>query len=68
MVDEPKGLFPRELESLRLASVGMINREIAVEMGVSKRTVDAYLRLANVKLGTGNRMKAVNRARELGFI
>ena len=35
-------LSPRELETLRFLAVGMTNREIAMQLGISVKTVDTH--------------------------
>lgn len=52
-------LTDRELEVLRLAARGMANKEIATELGVSVRTVEAHLSHVFRKLEVGSRTEAV---------
>lgn len=60
-------LSPREQEALAHAAAGLPNVEIAARMGLSPGTVKAYLRSVMRKLGTRNRIEAVNAARALGY-
>ena len=52
-------LTAREVEVLRLAAKGMTNREIANELMISARTVQAHLSSVFSKLGVGSRTEAV---------
>ncbi|WP_405719704.1 LuxR C-terminal-related transcriptional regulator [Streptomyces sp. NBC_01537] len=60
-------LSQREHEALRCAALGLANTEIAELMGLSPGTVKAYLRSVMRKLGSRNRMEAVNTARTMGY-
>jgi DNA-binding NarL/FixJ family response regulator len=62
------GLSRRQLEVLRLVSVGRTNREIARELFLSPRTIDMHVRNALMKLGCGSRTEATRRAVELGLL
>jgi DNA-binding CsgD family transcriptional regulator len=59
------GLSRREDEVLRLAAEGLTNREIAVRLVLSKRTVDMHMRNTLAKLGCRTRTQAATRAHEL---
>lgn len=61
-------LTDREIEVLRLVSVGLKNREIAEELFVVVGTVKAHINSIYRKLGTKNRVQAVSRARELKLL
>jgi len=52
-------LTERELEILRLAARGMSNREIALELVISIRTVQTHLSNVFSKMGVGSRTEAV---------
>src|SRR3981081_444943 len=45
------GLTAREVEILRRVTSGLTNRQLAEELGVSTRTIDAHLRSVYAKLG-----------------
>ena len=62
------GLTRREVEVMRLLAVGRTNREIARELFLSPRTVDAHLRSIFGKLGCRSRVEATTRASELGLL
>jgi DNA-binding CsgD family transcriptional regulator len=65
---EHAGLSRRELEVLRLVSVGRTNREIAQALFLSPRTVDMHVRNILTKLGCRSRTEATRRAVELGLL
>lgn len=52
-------LTPREMEILRLAAVGLHNREIAQRVQLSRRTVEGHLSRVFKKITVGNRMEAI---------
>ena len=52
-------LTKRELEVLKLAAKGMSNREIALELSISVRTVQTHLSNIFTKIGVGSRIEAV---------
>jgi DNA-binding NarL/FixJ family response regulator len=62
------GLSRREVEVMRLLAVGRTNREIARELFLSPRTVDAHVRSIFSKLGCRSRVEAAGRAGELGLL
>ena len=61
-------LSERELEVLRLLTVGRSNPQIAGELYVSLNTVKAHVKSIFIKLGAHNRAEAIHRAQELGLI
>lgn len=56
----PVHLTPTERDVLGCVAKGMSSRMIAIELDVSKRTVDFHLDRVYRKLGVHNRMQAVN--------
>lgn len=52
-------LSQREMEVLKLAAQGMTNRQIANELVISERTVQAHLSNVFGKMGVGSRTEAV---------
>lgn len=61
-------LTERELEVLRLGAKGMTNREIARELVISVRTVQAHLSNVFSKMGVGSRTEAVVHALRKGWL
>jgi DNA-binding NarL/FixJ family response regulator len=57
--DDDRLLTEREREILRLAACGMSNANIAAQLSVSMRTVQAHLTQIFNKLGVGSRTEAV---------
>jgi len=58
------GLTSRELEVLRLMANGLTIAQIAEELSISPRTVDAHLRSIYSKLNSSSRQAALRYARE----
>jgi len=52
-------LSTRELEVIKLAARGMGNKDIALELGISLRTVKGHLANTFSKLGVGSRTEAI---------
>lgn len=67
--ESPSGvaLSDRQLEVLRLLALGRSNKEIARGLELSLNTVKWYLRTLYEALEVNTRVKAVNRAKELGL-
>ncbi|GAB3741488.1 helix-turn-helix transcriptional regulator [Nocardiopsis nanhaiensis] len=63
----PAGLTARELEVLRLLSLGGTNAQIAEELFVSPKTASVHVSNILAKLDVPNRATAGARARELGL-
>jgi DNA-binding CsgD family transcriptional regulator len=57
----PESLSPREVECVRLAGVGLVDKEIAARLGISPRTVGNHLHRAYAKLGVSDRRLAAKR-------
>ncbi len=64
----PDPLSPRELEVLRLMAGGLSNREIAEAFGTSETTVKCQVSSIISKLGVRDRIRAVLRALEKGYL
>ena len=64
----PDEIHQRELEVLKLAAKGVTNREIAVELNISERTVQTHMANLFRKLGVASRTEAVIRALREGWI
>jgi DNA-binding NarL/FixJ family response regulator len=63
----PDVLSPREMEVLKLVTRGLSNKEIAEQLSVSIRTVQAHLIHIFDKLGVGSRTEAVVLALKRGW-
>lgn len=63
-----EALSDREIACLQLAGDGRISDEIAVKLGLSVHTVNAYLGSATIKLDSVNRIQAIAKAIKLGYI
>lgn len=61
-------LTPRELATLRLMSDGRSNKEIAVTLGISERTVKTHLGHLFEKLGVTSRTEAAKVAARRGLV
>ena len=64
----PEALSPREAEILVLVSKGLMNVQIADELGLTAGTVKWYLQQIFSKLDVNRRSRAVHRARQLGLL
>lgn len=61
-------LTPRELEVLALLAQGLQNKEIAIELTISERTVKFHVSSILGKLNAGNRTEAVSIAAHQGLV
>ncbi|GHO62392.1 DNA-binding response regulator [Ktedonobacter sp. SOSP1-52] len=66
-VAEQLGLTTRELEVVRLVTLGQSNTEIAATLFVSDATVKTHINHIFSKLGARNRSQAIIKARQLGL-
>jgi non-specific serine/threonine protein kinase len=66
--DYPVGLSAREVEVLRLVARGLTNAQIAKELYISPRTVNAHMGSVYHKIGTSTRAEAARFASEHGLI
>jgi predicted ATPase/DNA-binding CsgD family transcriptional regulator len=64
----PAGLSVREVEVLRLVAGGMTNAQIASELYISPRTVNAHLGSVYHKIGSSTRAEAARFATEHGLL
>lgn len=61
------GLSPREIDVLRLLTLGMSNREIGVELMISANTAANHIRSILMKTGSNNRTQAAVYAAKHGL-
>jgi LuxR family maltose regulon positive regulatory protein len=61
-------LSPREVEVLRLVAEGLSNKEIALQLCISLRTVKYHTNSIYTKLNVSSRTQAVGQARALGIL
>jgi FixJ family two-component response regulator len=54
------GLTPRELQVLRLLTTGMLNKQIAAELGTTEKTVKTHRKRVLVKMGVRSATALVN--------
>jgi LuxR family maltose regulon positive regulatory protein len=58
-------LSEREVQVLRLLSLGLSNQAVADQLYISLATVKTHIRHIFEKLGVENRIEALNKAKEL---
>ena len=58
-------LTPQQFKVLMMVSQGMLNKQIAYDMGISEATVKAHVTAIMNKLGVSNRTQAVLAASKL---
>ena len=68
MTSYPAGLSAREVEVLRLVAKGLTNAQIAAELFISPRTVNAHVRNMLSKTGAANRVELAMWARTEGIV
>jgi two-component system, NarL family, response regulator YdfI len=66
--NEPANLTGRELEVLRSVARGERSKEIAIQLGISERTVKAHLASIYSKLGVDSRAAAIAVAAQMGLL
>lgn len=64
--EEPSGLAPREIETLRFIASGFTHAQIATRMGLSPATVNTYAKRIRAKLNVSNKAELTRAAIELG--
>jgi DNA-binding CsgD family transcriptional regulator len=65
---EPDGLTARQLEVLELLARGLDNRQIASQLGISRRTAKAHVSALLERLGVENRTQAAVTAVRRGLV
>lgn len=66
--ERAENLTPRESEVLRLVALGYTNRQMAVDLGISIKTVETHRANIAAKLGSKRRVDLVRYAREQGLL
>lgn len=66
--EDPSGLAPREIETLRWIASGFTHAQIATRMGLSTATVDTYAKRIRAKLNVSNKAELTRAAIELGHL
>lgn len=61
-------LNSRELDILEMVSIGMLNREIGIKLGMTEGSIKWYLQQIYDKIGVRRRSQAADRARQLGIL
>ncbi|MFZ6639694.1 response regulator [Undibacterium sp. TC4M20W] len=61
-------LTARQLDVLLMLDKGMTNRDIALQLGLSEKTVKNHVTALLNGLGVINRLQAIRRARDLGLL
>jgi len=65
---EHEALTPREIDVLRLLARGYTNRQIALELKISPRTVEGHRSSLTDKLGFRGRVELINYAEKQGLL
>jgi DNA-binding NarL/FixJ family response regulator len=66
--EDPSGLAPREIETLRWIAIGLTHTQIATRMGLSPATVNTYAKRIRSKLNVRNKAELTRMAIELGHL
>ncbi|HEV8358008.1 MAG TPA: LuxR C-terminal-related transcriptional regulator [Gemmatimonadales bacterium] len=67
-VEEGTSLTPRELEVIRLMALGLGNKTIARELGISTHTAKFHVASVLAKLGAHSRTEAVSQGIRQGLV
>ncbi|MER7277836.1 response regulator transcription factor [Dactylosporangium sp. NPDC000244] len=66
--EDPNGLAPREIETLRWIALGYTHAQVATRMGLSPATVNTYAKRIRAKLKVSNKAELTRLAIELGHL
>jgi DNA-binding NarL/FixJ family response regulator len=61
-------LTAREIDVLKMISLGLSNQEISLRLFLSQSTIKSHITSIFRKLGVDNRVSAINFAREYGLL
>ena len=61
-------LTARQLDVLLMLDQGLTNRDIALQLGLSEKTVKNHITMLFNALGAGNRLQAIRKARDAGLL
>jgi two-component system nitrate/nitrite response regulator NarL len=67
-VSASKSLTARQLDILLMLDQGLTNRDIALQLGLSEKTVKNHITMLFNALGAGNRLQVVRKARDAGLL
>jgi DNA-binding NarL/FixJ family response regulator len=62
------GVTERQIEILKLISIGMTNEEISTKLKLAKRTIDTHRQNLLVKLGVNNTAALIKKATDLSIL
>jgi DNA-binding NarL/FixJ family response regulator len=65
---EPPALTPTQMKVLRCVHSGLLNKQIAFELGMAEATVKVHMTALMRKLNVRNRTQAAITARNLGWL
>jgi DNA-binding NarL/FixJ family response regulator len=68
VAENPIGLAPREVETLRWIARGLTHAQIGRRMGLTEATVSTYAKRIRAKLNAGNKAELTRLAIELGHL
>ena len=63
-----RSLTARQLDVLLMLDQGLTNRDIALQLGLSEKTVKNHITTLFNALGAGNRLQATRKARDAGLL
>ncbi|MFV2022117.1 LuxR C-terminal-related transcriptional regulator [Micromonospora sp. LOL_023] len=66
--EEPGGLAPREVETLRWIASGFTHAQVATRMGLSRATINTYAKRIRAKLNVSNKAELTRMAIEMGHL
>ena len=63
-----QSLTARQLDVLLMLDQGLTNRNIALQLGLSEKTIKNHITMLFNALGAGNRLQAIRKARDAGLL